>query len=176
MHINEIQNITESKITLKCLPLKFSEATLSPVMSKHNVDVHYNILTKNYFKKYAKTGDQFQKAGAVLHNSYWQALKAYDVKNKPTTKIIEFIEKHHGSWKKFEDKWIDEALKVHGNGWIMLNKTGKIITVHNHEIKPNIILNIDIWEHALIDFDFNREKFLKDFWTIVDWNVVELRL
>jgi Fe-Mn family superoxide dismutase len=175
MKISEIHNLIETKENLKCLPLKYSESALEPVMSKHNVEVHFQILTKNYFKKYAKTGDLFQKAGAVLHNSYWQCLKPYDVKNTPTPKIMELLEKNYGSWKKFEDNWIEEAIKVHGSGWVMLNKSGKIITVQNHKIVPHI-LPTDLWEHATSDYSYNKENFLKDFWKIVDWDVVESRL
>lgn len=170
MRLDELK--TDEKLI--CNKLKYDRGALAPVMSKHNVEVHYDILTKNYFKKYNETGDLFQKAGAVLHNQYWSILKPYSEKNEPTRAVTDILDDKFGSFKKFKDAWIEKALTLRGSGWIMLSKKGSIFTVENHAIKPNAIL-IDLWEHASVDYDFNKEKFLTDFWKIIDWDVVEKR-
>ena len=94
--------------------------SLEPVMSKNCVDVHYNTLTKNYFKKYAATGDLFQKAGAVLHNDYyWPMMQPYKAKNEPSPAMRESIEKSHQSLSKFKTAVQEAALTVQGNGWVL---------------------------------------------------------
>lgn len=169
-------NITEiKKEKLVCRDLRYKPDSLAPVMSKHNVEVHYDILTKNYFKKYNATGDLFQKAGAILHNEYWSVLKPYSDNNEPTAKMMDLFSDRYGSFNKFKNVWIEKALSLEGSGWIMLSEHGDIFIVENHMIKSNILL-IDLWEHASVDYDFNKEKFLTDFWKIIDWNIVETRL
>jgi len=171
MKYNELFEAAKSD-KIECSPLNFKLDALSPVISKHTVDVHFNTLTKAYFKKYEATGDSFQKAGAVLHNQFWSILKPYDEKNKPTKTSMNFIEQHHGSWKKFNDSILESASTIHGSGWVMLSPAGKIIMVPNHAIKPNVLL-IDLWEHSTVDSDFNKESFIKGFWKIVNWDAVD---
>jgi superoxide dismutase, Fe-Mn family len=160
---------------LECLPLQYKMDALSPVMSEHNVKVHYEILTKNYFKKYEATGDLFQKAGAVLHNQAWACMKPYNSRNKPSKTAMNFIEKHFKSWDKFTDAWLEAATSIHGSGWVMLQPTGKIIMVPNHSIKPNILL-VDLWEHQTVDFDYDKEAFLKAWWKVVNWDVFDQKI
>jgi superoxide dismutase len=33
-----------------------------------------------------------------------------------------------------------------------------------------------LWEHATVDHDYNREKFFKGYWNIVNWDFVEKAL
>ena len=50
---------------------------LSPVLSKDNVDYHYNVLSKGYVDRYnKKEGDpKFNYGGAMLHNLFWTQVK-----------------------------------------------------------------------------------------------------
>lgn len=154
--------------------LSYPLDSLEPVMSKNCVDVHYNILTKNYFKKYAATGDLFQKAGAVLHNDYyWPMMQPFKSKNEPSPALAESIEKAHQSLSKFKTAVQEAALTVQGNGWVLIMQDLQIQTIQNHLLKPGILWAIDIWEHATVDHNFNREKFFKNYWNILNWTAVE---
>ena len=57
--------------------------------------------------------------------------------------------------------------------WIWLN----IKTIKNHEVKSDILLLIDWWEHAwILDYGSDKKKYLKDIWKIINWNVISTRL
>jgi Fe-Mn family superoxide dismutase len=146
-------------------------------MSRENVRVHYDILTKKYFKKYEETGDLFQKAGAVLHNQYyWPMMRAYDNKNKPSKTLMERIETTHGDFKKFKAEVVEKALSLQGSGWALIMEDLQIQIIQNHVIKPGIVLAIDLWEHQTVDYEFDRVPFLGEFWNVVDWTKLETGL
>ena len=175
-HIQLVEAATKfEKIELDKLP--YSLNALEPAMSQHSVDVHYNILTKNYFKKYEATGDLFQKAGAILHNNYfWPLLQPYDKNNKPSKTLEEKINHAHKSLKAFKSTVVEKALSIQGNGWVLILTDLQIITIQNHILRPEIAMSIDLWEHTTVDYDFNREKFFDEFWNVVNWNELEDRL
>ena len=52
----------------------------------------------------------------------------------------------------------------------------QIQTIQNHVLKPGIAMAIDLWEHTTVDYDFNREKFFTEFWNVVNWDHLELKI
>jgi superoxide dismutase, Fe-Mn family len=163
------------EIQLNKLP--YALGALEPAMSRNSVDVHYNILTKNYFKKYEATGDLFQKAGAVLHNSYfWPLLQPYNKNNQPSKSLVEKINKTHKSLTAFKKAIVDAALTIQGNGWVLIMSDLQIQTIQNHILRPEIAMGIDLWEHTTVDYNFNREEFFSEFWNVVNWNELESRV
>jgi Fe-Mn family superoxide dismutase len=47
----------------------------------------------------------------------------------------------------------------------------------NHEIKEDIALLIDWWEHAwALDYQSDKESYLNNIWKIIDWDVCNQRL
>ena len=76
------------------LPYKLGD--LSPVLSKNNVDYHYNVLTKAYVRRYNEgEGDpDFNYGGAKLHNLFWSQLHKRKPGNKPSGAIKELINKN----------------------------------------------------------------------------------
>ncbi len=180
MNLREHIHLVEaaSKIEpIKINKLPYALEALEPAMSKSNVDVHYNILTKNYFKKYRDTGDLFQKAGALLHNNYfWPLLQPYNKSNAPSASLEQAIVKAHGGFDKFKSNIVSAGISIQGNGWVLIMEDCQIQTVQNHVLKPGIAMAIDLWEHTTVDFDFNREKFFEEFWQIVNWAELEKRM
>ena len=159
---------------IKMSPLPYKQGALEPALSADNVRIHYNILTKKYFTKYAETGDLFQKAGALLHNNYyWAGMKPYHKGNKPQGAVADKIDNIYKNFRNFQDAWLEQALKIQGNGWVFLMSDLQIHTVQNHVLKEGIVLAYDQWEHSLTDYDFDREKALKEWWNVVDWTKVE---
>ena len=65
-----------SKLVLERLP--YGTSDLAPVLSKDNVEYHYNVLTRGYVDRYNnKEGDpDFNYGGAMLHNIFWAQLQA----------------------------------------------------------------------------------------------------
>jgi Fe-Mn family superoxide dismutase len=69
-----------------------------------------------------------------------------------------------------------EAMKIQGSGWIYLATDGKIKIIHNHQVRNDILLLIDWWEHAfLLDYGSNKKKYLSEQWKIINWNVINTR-
>jgi Fe-Mn family superoxide dismutase len=72
-----------------------------------------------------------------------------------------------------QQKVVDTALGIQGNGWVLILQDFQIVPIQNHVLRSDIILAIDIWEHATVDYDYDREKFFENYWNIVNWKKVE---
>ena len=75
MKIRQIFEAVEGKLELTKLP--YNTGDLAPVLSKDNVEYHYNVLSKGYVNRYNnQEGDpKFNYGGAMLHNLFWSQLK-----------------------------------------------------------------------------------------------------
>jgi Fe-Mn family superoxide dismutase len=91
-------------------------------------------------------------------------------------KSKDFIEEHFESFNKFKDQFKETAMKIQGSGWAYLSKNGSIKTIKNHEIKQDIALLIDWWEHSMYDYKWDKAGYLEGQWKIIDWDVVNQRL
>ena len=179
--MRDIITILESKSKpqdIEIIPLNFTESEVSPVLSKATLDLHYEHLAKGYAKRYNnKEGDRdFNYAGAFLHNTLFPQFREVRDNNKPNGPILSFINRHHGDYDTFKDKVEDVAMKIQGSGWVYLSDNGEIKTIKNHEVKPDILLLIDWWEHAwILDYGSDKKKYLKEQWKIINWNVISTR-
>ena len=51
------------------------------------------------------------------------------------------------------------------------------LTIVNHQIKQDIVLLIDWWEHAFqIDFRSDKKAYLDGQWKIINWNLIGSRV
>lgn len=159
-------------------PLKFTRADVEPVMSEDTINLHYNKLAKGYAKRYnSGEGDSdFNYAGVFLHNIWFDQFRAVRTNNKPNGPISNFINKHFGSYGDFQEQFEDIAMKIQGSGWVYLSNGGIIKTIENHEVKDDILLLVDWWEHAwILDYGSDKSEYLKQLWKIVDWNKISTR-
>ena len=119
----------------------------------------------------------FNEAGAYLNSIYFAQFRPPAGANKPTGAALDFINKHFKSWDNFKTDFETEAMKIQGSGWIYLAKNGTIKTIKNHQIKNDIVLLVDWWEHAwALDYQADKQGYLKNTWRIVDWSVINIRL
>lgn len=172
-----IKIILESKKKYVQVPLPVKNAELEPVMSSETVDYHYGSLYKAYVDKANKgIGGEFQKAGAFLHNIWFSQFKKPS-NQKPDGLFLELINRKYGSYSSFQKELKEVAMKIQGSGWVYMDKNGNIKTIANHEIKPDIILLIDWWEHAwALDYQADKEEYLDNIYKVIDWNVINARL
>lgn len=177
-HLRQLINLMESKEEKLTLPkLPYGNSDLSPVMSKETIDNHYDILTKNYYKNANKTGDPFQVAGAYLHGLFWEGLKAPTGSNNSTGRAKDLLHRNFGGVKKFQSVFRESAITIEGTAWVGLTRGGKIITIPNHKKRTDIILILDMWEHAYyLDYQTDKKAYVDNFWKIVDWDKVNERL
>lgn len=175
--IQLIEANSKKQLTLNKLP--YNRSGLAPVMSKATIDYHYGELAKGYVERYNKgEGDSaFNEAGAYLHNIFFPQLMSPKVGNKPTGASLALINRKYGSFDKFKEAIKKEAMKIQGSGWIYMSRSGEIKTIKNHQIKTDIALLIDWWEHAWAkDYGANKQKYLNNIWRIINWEKVNVRI
>jgi len=178
---NFIKTIAEGRTPkeLTQITLPYAKDGLERSLSKQAIEYHYGKLYKAYVDRFnAGEGDpNFNEAGAYLHSIYFSQFMPPKGSNKPTGNILTFIEKHHKSWDNFQESFETTAMKIQGSGWVYLAKDGKIKTITNHEIKEDIVILIDWWEHAwALDYQADKQKYLANQWKIMDWSVINNRI
>jgi superoxide dismutase len=68
-------------------------------------------------------------------------------------------------------------MAIQGSGWVYLARNGKIKTIVNHEIRSDIILLIDWWEHSYnLQYHEDKKSYLKNIWRAIDWSVINDRI
>jgi len=174
-----VEKIEESRRKqIEILPLKYSSTDLSPVLSKATLEYHYDDLAKGYAKRYkAKEGDSdFNYAGAFLHNIYFSQFRKPQEDNTPSGPVLNLIKRRYGYWRDFKEAFKEEAMKIQGSGWIYLSYTGEIKTIANHEVRDDILLLVDWWEHAwALDYQADKKQYLENIWKIMNWVNINTR-
>ena len=179
MKIRQLFEAIEDKLEVAKLPYKTGD--LAPVLSKDNVEYHYNVLTKGYVNRYnAKEGDpKFNYGGAMLHNLFWTQLKKPSGANNPVGAVKSLIEDKHKDYKTFKDSVIASAMTIQGSGWVYLSKKGDIKTTPNQSYKTDILMPIDMWEHSFTDYipaKDAKKKYLQNVCKIINWDVINNRI
>ena len=163
---------------IEIIPLNFEYKDVSPVLSTYTLDLHFGKLAHGYADRYNKgEGDKdFNYAGAFLHNMLFPQFREVRNNNKPNGPMLGFINKHFGSYEGLKDSIETMAMTIQGSGWIYLASNGELKTIKNHEVRNDILLLIDWWEHAFIlDYGSDKKKYLREQWKIINWNVINTR-
>ena len=163
---------------IEIIPLNFEYKDVSPVLSTYTLDLHYGKLAHGYADRYNKgEGDKdFNYAGAFLHNTLFPQFREVRNNNKPNGPMLGFINKHFGSYEGLKDSIETMAMTIQGSGWIYLSSNGELKTIKNHEVRNDILLLIDWWEHAwALDYGSDKKKYLREQWKIINWNVINTR-
>ena len=177
-HIDLVEASTRPA-KLETTPLPYGERDLEPVMSKATIDYHYEHLAKGYAKRYnAGEGNaNFNRAGSFLHNQFFPQLRAPKAANRPKGPVLTLIEEHYKTFEDFKEQFKETAMKIQGSGWVYLSTTGAIKTIANHQVRTDICLLVDWWEHAwALDYQSDKEKYLDNIWKIINWDICNDRL
>jgi superoxide dismutase, Fe-Mn family len=176
--LNEVKS-TADQDRLTQLQLRYAKGDLDPVISEDTINYHYGKLYKSYVDRYNKgEGDlDFNEAGAFLHRIYFDQFQAPTSSNKPEGLSLTLILKHYDSFEDFKSQVEKTAMTIQGSGWVYLARNGQIKTIKNHQIRSDIVLLIDWWEHAwALDYQADKLKYLNNTWRIIDWRVINSRL
>ncbi|MFW6248496.1 MAG: superoxide dismutase [Bacteroidota bacterium] len=187
-------------IKLPELPFEFN--ALEPHISKKTVEFHYTKHHQGYVKKLngmiegtefenmsleeivkKSEGGMFNNAAQVWnHTFYWEGFSPKGTR-EPKGKVAELINEKFGSFDKFKEDFEKLSAGVFGSGWswlVVKNGDISIIGTSNAETpitgeaKP--LFTCDVWEHAYyLDYQNKRPEYLKNFWNLLDWDVVERR-
>jgi len=161
-------------------PLPYARDALEPVMSKETIDYHYGELYKGYVDRYnSREGDRdFNRAGAFLHDIYFTQFESPEHNETHPGPLTErLIKRHHANLADLKQEMLDTAMKIEGSGWVYLAKDGTIKTIKNHEIRKDIVLLIDWWEHSwALQYKSDKKEYFNTIWRIINWDHIEDRL
>lgn len=186
--------------------LGYQLTDLAPMMSQQTLSYHYGkhfqtyidnlnrMVNGSHFEglniedvvRKAPEGPMANNAGQVLNHQLFfeQFLPAKNAK-MPSGDLLFLIEQSFGSFGKMREAMDNAAKQLFGSGWVWLtiNAEGKmqVLSLPNgdnplrHGLKP--LLTIDLWEHAYyLDYQNRKDKYLENFWLLVNWHVVSKRL
>jgi Fe-Mn family superoxide dismutase len=152
---------------------------LAPVLSKESIDYHYGHLAKGYAKRYnAGEGNaDFNRAGSFLHNKFFPQLRPPRGANLPKGAVLALIEEKFKDFEGFKQAFKEAFMKIQGSGWVYLSTGGEIKTIPNHQVRTDICVLVDAWEHVwALDYQWDKERYLNNIWKIIDWDVCNERL
>lgn len=190
------------KIELPQLP--YAMDALQPFISKQTIEFHYGKHHQTYVDNLNKLveGTEFENSsleemikrsnGGIFNNAaqvwnhtfYWESLTPAST-GVPQGVLAAEIGRQFGSFEDFRQKFTQAALTLFGSGWVWLAKDDKgtleILQTSNADNPLRTgripLLTCDVWEHAYyLDKQNRRAAYVEDFWKIVDWNRVSLRM
>lgn len=190
------------KIELPQLP--YAMDALQPFISKQTIEFHYGKHHQTYVDNLNKLveGTEFENSsleemikrsnGGIFNNAaqvwnhtfYWESLTPASI-GVPQGVLATEIDRQFGSFEDFRQKFTQAALALFGSGWVWLAKDDKgtleILQTSNADNPLRTgripLLTCDVWEHAYyLDKQNRRVAYVEDFWKIVDWNRVSLRM
>jgi Fe-Mn family superoxide dismutase len=176
--LNEVKS-TADQDRLTQLQLRYAKGDLDPAISEDTINYHYGKLYKSYVDRYNKgEGDpDFNEAGAFLHRIYFDQFQSPTSSNTPEGLSLELVLKHYDDFETFKSQVEKTAMTIQGSGWVYLARNGQIKTIKNHQMRSDIVLLIDWWEHAwALDYQADKLKYLSNTWRIIDWRVINSRL
>jgi superoxide dismutase, Fe-Mn family len=125
--------------------------------------------------------------GYYNHTLYFKSIKPQLNSKKSDTLAATFV-RDFGSFFEFEKQFKTLSNNQLGSSWVwlILDKTGKLqVTSTQNQDNPLMkdakvkgipLLVIDLWEHAyFLDYQFNRKKYIDDFFKFIDWSSVSER-
>jgi Fe-Mn family superoxide dismutase len=176
--LNEVKSTADQDRLIQ-LQLRYAKGDLDPAISEDTINYHYGKLYKSYVDRYNKgEGDaDFNEAGAFLHRIYFDQFQSPTSSNNPEGLSLELILKHYDDFEDFKSQVEKTAMTIQGSGWVYLARNGQIKTIKNHQMRSDIVLLIDWWEHAwALDYQADKLKYLSNTWRIIDWRVINSRL
>lgn len=121
--------------------------------------------------------------GACNHDLFWEEM-APPGKTAPSKALKDTLAASFGSLEDFQETFSLKALSLFGSGWTWLVRRGERLSIENRPNQENPlsdgftpILGLDIWEHAYyLRYQNRRADYIKAWWNVVNWDVVEERL
>ena len=187
------------------IELNYPLNALEPYYSKKTLELHYQILYKGYVDNTNKVEEKLQKAretgdfsnikclekdlsffgsGAILHELFFENMGP-PIPTEPDIDLMNQIIKDFGSYDIFKNQFSEASKVVEASGWgilVWIPKWQKleIVQCEKHQ---NLtlwgcipLLVLDMWEHSYyLQYYTERAEYIKAFWNIVNWNVVNKR-
>lgn len=128
----------------------------------------------------------FNGSGHILHSIYWTIMSPLGMGGQPGAHTMHQINCYFGNFNAFKEQFQSAAGRVEGSGWGILTwqPTWNRLEILQAEKHQNLtqwsgipILVCDVWEHAYyLDYQYDRKKYIDDWWQLINWFEVERRL
>jgi Fe-Mn family superoxide dismutase len=120
--------------------------------------------------------------GHANHAMFWQVM-APKAGGDPSGPLADAIKASFGGFESFKADFKKAALGRFGSGWAWLVNTGGKLTI---ESSPNqdspamegkqVVMGIDVWEHAYyLKYQNRRADYVDAWWGVVNWNEIAKR-
>jgi superoxide dismutase len=164
---------------MKQVAVNYDISKLKPVINETGFNQHYNHIYKDFVDNFnGAEGDiPFNKAGAFLHELYFENIREARANNLPLGRVDNIIALRYGSFENFVRSLEDTTKRLQGSGWVFMNHAGYINIIPNNRIVDNIVLIIDCWEHAYVHaHGTDRSSYIKQHLSIINWDTVNRRI
>lgn len=185
--------------------LPYSLDALQPYYSAETLNIHYNVLYKNYVANVnsihsklqlaRNTNDfsnikclekdlSFNGSGVILHELFFNNIGP-GLGSKPSSSLLTQIQKDFGSFDAFKNQFFNASKTVEASGWSLLVwvprfKRLEILQCEKHQ---NLtlwgcipLIVIDMWEHSyFLQYKADRPKYIDAIWNILNWNIINKR-
>ena len=119
------------------------------------------------------------------HSLFWQ-LMAPNAGGQPGGALAGAIDSAFGGFDKFREQFAAAAAGRFGSGWAWLVRKGDALAITSTPNQDNplmegtaagdILLGIDVWEHAYyLKYQNRRPDYVSAWWNVVNWGEVEKR-
>lgn len=124
--------------------------------------------------------------GFYNHMLFWKFLSPTGG-GEPSGALADAINAVFGSFAAFKEEFAKAAATRFGSGWAWLIKTSdglKVVSSPNQDnplmddapVKGEILLGLDVWEHAYyLNYQNRRPDYISAFWNVVNWDEVASR-
>ncbi|MBN2486367.1 MAG: superoxide dismutase [Bacteroidales bacterium] len=183
--------------------LPYELESLDPVIDKRTMEFHYGKHHQAYVNNLnnlipgtkwenasledmikGAEGGIFNNAAQVWNHTFYFFSFRSGGSTEPEGALAEAIKTGFGSFSEFKEQFSKAAATVFGSGWAWLSKdsAGKLLISQEsnagNPLRSGLtpILTCDVWEHAYyLVYQNRRPDYIKDFWNIINWEVVSAR-
>ena len=136
---------------------------------------------------FGKNAGLFNNAGQHYnHTHFWQWMKPNGGGDKIPGKIKAKIDSDLGGVAKMKEDFTQAGVTQFGSGWAWLVRQGGKLAITSTPNQDNplmegaspkdVILGLDVWEHAYyLKYQNRRPDYIGAWWNVVDWNAAAQR-
>lgn len=173
--------------------LPYDLNALEPILSKDQVDYHYNKHTKKYYDTCQELieGTSFQKKFTDLyqlirspnfihsdtklyhnacqawnHSFYWETLCPQKQSNEIQEPLLKAIKNDFGTVEKFKKTLIEQGVNFFGSGWIWVYVEGEVVRIKTSPNSSNPLSNAK--QEPIIAIDLWEHAYLYDSQYVAD--------
>lgn len=160
---------------------------------KFHGNLEQNLRALDSFPEGIRLAVRNNGGGHYNHSLFWQMMKKGGG-GQPKGELAQAIDTNFGNFSDFRSKFTEQATKVFGSGWAWLvltpdkqlaitgrrNQdspiTGTLNEARIEQPRTQVLLGLDVWEHAYyLKYQNKRADYIAAWWNVVNWDFVAER-